>query len=552
MALRFKVLSTDKATRARCGEMETTHGRLRTPVFMPVATHATVKTLTPRQLQEIGVEAIICNAYHLALRPGEEVVKGLGGLHRFMGWPRTIATDSGGFQVFSLNSLNKVTEEGVEFRSPFTGERVFLSPERVVEIQSRLGSDIAMPLDHCVSYPCSWEEARRAMLRTHEWTRRCQVAILESPPKTWQTFNIDRANGQLLESIDRVNGQLLESIDRVNGPATWSLDSTKQALFGIVQGSVYKDLRLESARGLVELGLEGYAIGGLSVGEEKGLMLEVVGYTMEALPWDRPRYLMGVGTPEDLLEAVALGVDMFDCVLPTRNGRNGTAFTRTGRLKLLNSIHKEDSRPLEEGCQCYTCRNFSRAYLRHLLLSGEILAMTLLSLHNLYFYQRLVKDIQEALLSGTFAQFRRAFPTEQVTGNRLQVTGYTKEAADGKALNLSTVTCLLPTAFIGQAAPTPPPVFWTTLMPILMMGIILYFFILRPQRQKEQQRHEMLANLKKNDRVITAGGLHGVVTSVKEKEVVLQIDEAKDVKVRLEKDAIVSVEHKERHTEHKV
>ncbi len=348
---------------------------------MPVATHATVKALTPKQLQEIGVEAIICNAYHLALRTGEEVVKSLGGLHQFMGWPRTIATDSGGFQVFSLNNLSRVSDEGVEFRSPFTGDRVFLSPERVIEIQSSLGSDIAMPLDHCVKYPCSWEEAQQAMLRTHRWARRCHE------------FRIRGAECGVNSTFQNPNSEI----------------KNEQALFGIVQGSVYKDLRLESVRSLVELGLEGYAIGGLSVGEGKELMLEVVGYTSETLPWERPRYLMGVGTPEDLVEAVALGVDMFDCVLPTRNGRNGTTFTREGKLKILNSGYKEDPRPLEEMCQCYTCRNFSRAYLRHLFLSGEILAMTLLSLHNLYFFQRLMSDIREAILAGTFDQFRKTF-----------------------------------------------------------------------------------------------------------------------------------------------
>lgn len=381
--MRFKILGTDRNTRARCGEIETSHGRLKTPVFMPVATHATVKALTPKQLLEVGVEAIICNAYHLALRPGEGVVKEMGGLHHFTGWHRAIVTDSGGFQIFSLQSLNRVTDEGVEFRSPFTGERVSLSPEKVVEIQRSLGSDIAMPLDHCVTYPCSWEEARRAVLRTHMWAVRSRLAYT---PR----------------------------------------EDVGQALFGIIQGSVYKDLRLESVQGLVELGMEGYAIGGLSVGEGKDLMLEVVEYTAEALPWEKPRYLMGVGTPEDLLEAVALGVDMFDCVLPTRNGRNGTAFTREGRLKILNSSHKEDPRPLEEECQCYTCRNFSRAYLRHLFLSGEILAMTLLSLHNLYFFQRLIRGVQEAILAGTFTQFRKAFSTSPPTHEgRKEVTLWT-------------------------------------------------------------------------------------------------------------------------------
>lgn len=386
--MRFKILGADRETRARCGEMETPHGKVKTPLFMPVATQATVKTLTPKQLREIGTEAIICNAYHLALRPGEGVVREMGGLHRFMGWFRTIVTDSGGFQIFSRNGLSRVSDEGVEFCSPFTGERVFLSPEKVMEVQSSLGSDIAMPLDHCVTYPCSWEETRQAMLRTHRWTSRCLKASVKG--------RVDSAT-----TILQAEG--------CSGRAC----SAPQALFGIVQGGVYKDLRLESARGLVELGLEGYAVGGLSVGEGRELMLEVLEYTAEALPWERPRYLMGVGTPEDILDAVALGVDMFDCVLPTRNGRNGTVFTRKGRLKILNSRHKEDPRPLEEGCQCYACSNFSRAYLRHLFLSGEILAMTLLSLHNLYFFQHLMMDVQEAILTGNFGQFRKTFLTSQ-------------------------------------------------------------------------------------------------------------------------------------------
>ncbi|MHC4196331.1 MAG: tRNA guanosine(34) transglycosylase Tgt [Planctomycetota bacterium] len=361
--MRFRILKTDSHSKARYGEIETSHGIVKTPVFMPVGTQATVKALTPAQLLDMGTEAIICNAYHLSLRPGEQVVKAHGGLHRFMGWDRMIVTDSGGFQVFSLKNVTRVSEEGVEFASPFAGERVFFSPERVIDIQRALGSDIMMPFDHCVPYPCEWDGAKEAMLRTERWARRCVDALSEENP-------------------------------------------VGQALFGIVQGSVFKDLRLESVKRTVEMELDGYAVGGLSVGEGKHLMKEVLDYTIEHLPWDKPRYLMGVGRPEDIVDAVAKGVDMFDCVLPTRNGRNGTAFVRGGKVRLFNSAYREDQRPLDGDCDCYTCRTFSRAYLRHLFFAGEILAMTLVSLHNVHFFQELMSDAREAVLSGTFGRFK--------------------------------------------------------------------------------------------------------------------------------------------------
>ncbi|MEE9584805.1 MAG: tRNA guanosine(34) transglycosylase Tgt [Candidatus Brocadiales bacterium] len=364
--MRFRVLKKDDCSKARYGEIETPHGIVKTPVFMPVGTQATVKTLTPAQLKDLGVEAIICNAYHLSLRPGEEVVRDLGGVHRFMGWDRTVVTDSGGYQVFSLRNTIRVSEEGVEFSSPFAGERVFFSPEKVIEIQLALGSDIMMPFDHCVPYPCERDVAKEAMLRTDRWTRRCHT-----------TFSDGKQGGQ--------------------------------ALFGIVQGSVFKDLRLESVRRLGEMDLDGYAVGGLSVGEGRYLMKEVLDYTIERLPWDKPRYLMGVGLPADILDAVEKGVDMFDCVLPTRNGRNGGAFTTGGKIKLFNSVYREDQRPLDDGCSCYTCRTFSRAYLRHLFFAGEILAMTLVSLHNVHFFQEMMSDARQAVLSGTFGKFKEKF-----------------------------------------------------------------------------------------------------------------------------------------------
>lgn len=364
--MRFRILKADSRSKARYGEIETSHGIVKTPVFMPVGTQATVKALTPAQLKELGVEAVICNAYHLSLRPGEQIVKDLGGIHRFMGWDRTIVTDSGGYQVFSLKNITRISDEGVEFSSPFTGERVFFSPERVMDIQMALGSDIMMPFDQCVPYPCERDDAREAMLRTDGWTRRCLAALSTS------------------KSDDR-------------------------ALFGIVQGSVFRELRRESVERLGEMDLDGYAVGGLSVGEGRYLMNEALGYTIEKLPLDKPRYLMGVGPPVDILDAVEQGVDMFDCVLPTRNGRNGCAFTKSGKIKLFNSIYKEDQRPLDDNCDCYTCRVFSRAYLRHLFFAGEILAMTLVSLHNVHFFQEMMHNVREAVLAGAFVRFKEKF-----------------------------------------------------------------------------------------------------------------------------------------------
>ncbi len=372
--MRFRVLGTDSRSNARYGEIETGHGTIKTPVFMPVGTQATVKTLTPVQLKELGVEAIICNAYHLSLRPGQQVVKDLGGIHRFMGWDRAIATDSGGYQVFSLKNITRISEEGVEFSSPVAGEPVFFTPEKVMDIQMTLGSDIMMPFDHCVSYPCERDDAKEAMLRTSRWAGRCQAALSAHRPG-------------------------------------------KHALFGIIQGSVFKDLRLESVERLGEMDLDGYAVGGLSVGEGRYLMNEVLDYTIEKLPWDKPRYLMGVGPPADIMDAVEKGVDMFDCVLPTRNGRNGCAFTWSGKIKLFNSVYRNDQRPLDDRCGCYTCRTFSRAYLRHLFFAGEILAMTLVSLHNVYFFQEIMSGAREAILNGTFGSFKNRLVEAQEKEN---------------------------------------------------------------------------------------------------------------------------------------
>jgi len=350
----FRVIAEDPATGARAGELRTPHGVVRTPAFMPVGTQGTVKCVTPAQLRSAGVEMVLCNAYHLSLRPGDELVARAGGLHRFMGWDGPILTDSGGFQVFSLADLRRVSESGVVFRSHIDGREVFLTPERCMEIENNLGADVIMILDECPPYPTERAVARAAMERTLGWAARCRAA----------------------------HGR------------------EDQALFGIVQGCTYEDLRRECADRMAGLDFAGYGIGGLSVGEGPGLMEEMVGVTVERLPRERPRYLMGVGRPEDIAGAVGQGVDMFDCVIPTRCGRNGLAFTSGGRVKVRNQAFREDSGPLDAECGCPTCRSFSRAYLRHLLVAGEVLGMTLMSLHNIWYYMRLMERLRAAICAG--------------------------------------------------------------------------------------------------------------------------------------------------------
>ncbi len=339
---------------ARRGRITTAHGVVETPAFFPVATLGTVKALTAEQLDGTGTQGILANAYHLHLRPGEEVVEKAGGLHRFMRWGRPILTDSGGFQVFSLATLVKVEEDGVRFRSHIDGSERFVGGREATEIQRRLGADMVTCFDQCTSYPCSREDARTAVERTLRWARLCKEALGDSA----------------------------------------------QAMFGIVQGSVYPDLRVECAQRLVELDFPAYAIGGLSVGEPKEQTFEVLSRTCEHLPADRPRYLMGVGKPGDIVEAVKLGVDMFDCVLPTRNARNGSLFTREGQLRILQERFREDFGPVDQGCGCYLCANFSRAYLRHLFVSKELLGYTLATIHNVTFYQDLMAALREWAESG--------------------------------------------------------------------------------------------------------------------------------------------------------
>ncbi len=352
---------------ARSGVLNLAHGRVQTPVFMPVGTHATVKAMTPEELKEIGAQIILGNTYHLYLRPGTEVIASLGGLHGFMHWDRPILTDSGGFQVFSLGRLRKIDESGVVFSSHIDGARCSLTPEGVVDIQAALGSDIIMPLDECAPYPADRGYVAESMGRTHRWARRTKEAA--------------------------------------SGDA--------QALFGIVQGGMYPDLRRESALTLVDMGFDGYAVGGLSVGEDRELMLDMVKEAVSCLPKSAPRYLMGVGSPADMVRAVEAGIDMFDCVLPTRNARNGTLFTRRGKLVIKNSRFERDASPVDEECLCYTCRNYSRAYLRHLFMSKEILSSRLNTIHNLYYYIDLMRRMRRAVSEGKFAAFKKDFFANQ-------------------------------------------------------------------------------------------------------------------------------------------
>jgi queuine tRNA-ribosyltransferase len=361
--MEFELSGQDPRCEARLGLIKTAHGEIRTPAFMPVGTQGAVKGLLPEQIRTLGADIILGNTYHLYLRPGHELIASLGGLHTFMNWPGPILTDSGGFQIYSLAALAKISDEGASFQSHIDGSRHFLTPEKAVEIQEALGSDIMMCLDECSAYPSDREKTQKALERTSLWAKRC----LKNRKKT------DRA------------------------------------LFGIVQGGFYPDLRRRSVEEITDIGFDGYAIGGVSVGEPKELMLETLAATASLLPKERPRYLMGVGTPEDIVEGVYRGIDMFDCVMPTRSARNGLLFTNEGKVVIRNARYREDRSPIDSACDCYTCRNYSRAYLRHLYVAGEILAMTLNTIHNLRHYMRLMESIRDSIEKGGFLEFRRAF-----------------------------------------------------------------------------------------------------------------------------------------------
>ena len=359
--MKFDLIQTDGA--ARRGQLTFERGTVQTPVFMPVGTYGTVKAMTPEELRELGAEIILGNTFHLMLRPGTEIIRQHGDLHDFMHWDGPILTDSGGFQVWSLGELRKISEEGVKFSSPVDGRKVFLGPEESMAVQRELGADIVMIFDECTPYPASEAQARDSMELSLRWAQRCKLAHADNP----------------------------------------------SALFGIVQGGMYPQLREQSLRGLIDIGFDGYAIGGLSVGEPKDEMLHVLDKLKPLMPQDKPRYLMGVGTPEDIVEAVRRGVDMFDCVMPTRNARNGYLFTSTGMLRIRNSQHQSDTRPLDETCGCYTCRNYSRAYLRHLDKTGEILGSRLNTIHNLYYYQQVMKGLREAITQQQLDDFVAEF-----------------------------------------------------------------------------------------------------------------------------------------------
>ncbi len=383
MEFSFKVLKTDPSG-ARLGRLTTPHGVIDTPAFMPVGTAGTVKGLTQQALTELGVQILLGNTYHLYLRPGHQRIRELGGLHRFMSWPGAILTDSGGFQVFSLAELRKITDDGVVFRSHLDGSEHFLTPEKSIEIQQALGSDIAMVFDECIEYPADHARAAAATKRTAEWARRCRE------------YAIAPASG----------GRAAGSSGRTNAESS---TNPGQVLFAIVQGGMHADLRRESARQLLDLDFPGYAVGGLAVGEPHSLSCEMAAVATEELPKDRPRYVMGVGLPEQLADYVRRGVDMMDCVLPTRNARNGCLFTSTGRVNIRNAIYANDSRPLDERCSCMVCRTYSRAYLRHLFQANEILASILNSHHNVAFFLDIMSKIRQAIAFGELAEFSSEF-----------------------------------------------------------------------------------------------------------------------------------------------
>jgi len=366
----FTLIQQDKNSKARLGKLVTEHGEIETPAFMPVGTHATIKGLYPKDVEEAGAQIMLSNTYHLFLRPGMDVIRKAGGLHKFISWEKPILTDSGGYQVFSLALLRKLSDKGVEFQSHIDGFKHFLTPEDVVDIQVDLGSDIMMPLDECVHYPCAKDHAELAMRRTLSWAKRSRKHFLEQ---------------------------------KEGGP------TKKQMLFGIVQGATYNDLRKECAKELIDIDFDGYAVGGVSVGEPSELIYSILDSSASLLPVEKPRYAMGIGYPIDILEAVERGIDMFDCVVPTRYGRNGTAFTSRGKVVIRNAQYIEDFKTLDEECGCYVCRKFSRAYLRHLFNAQEMLGLTLLSLHNVYFFLDLARKIREAIKKGQFSDFKRDY-----------------------------------------------------------------------------------------------------------------------------------------------
>jgi queuine tRNA-ribosyltransferase len=381
----FEVLGSARDSKARRGRLTTAHGIIDTPAFMPVGTQGSVKGVSPRELRELDAQIVLGNTYHLFVRPGLDVIKHFGGLHKFMNWDGPILTDSGGYQIFSLSKLRKITEDGVEFQNHIDGARALISPEIAIEIQAALGGDIAMALDECVPYPCEYDYAAQSAEMTTRWAKRCKAANAQR-----SMLNVQRR-------------------------------TVPQLLFGIVQGATFEDLRKQSAQGIAELDFDGYAIGGVSVGEPEEEMMRAVESVEPFLPKDKPRYAMGLGTPPQLLEMIARGMDMFDCVLPTRLARNGTAFTDTGTINLKNAVFARDKRPIEENCVCPACRGFSRGYIRHLVKAEEILGLRLITLHNLHFYLELMNRARTEIERGTFDQFRKTFVADYKTRDAMVI-----------------------------------------------------------------------------------------------------------------------------------
>jgi len=394
----FELLAQDRESRARHGRLTTAHGAIETPAFVPVGTQGSVKAVSPRELRELNAPIVLGNTYHLFVRPGIEVIKHLGGLHTFMNWDRPILTDSGGYQIFSLAKLRKISEEGVQFQNHVDGTPAFISPEIAMEIQAALGSDIAMVLDECPPWPCEYDYAAKSAEMTTRWAKRC---------REWAEANAQRTADVVAAAVPSGSSE--------NPAADTAATTAKQLVFGIVQGATFEELRQRSAQAIVDLNFDGYAIGGVSVGEPEEEMIRAVESSEPLLPNDKPRYAMGLGTPPQLLEMIARGMDMFDCVLPTRLARNGTAFTSTGTLNLKNAEFARDKRPIEDSCDCTSCREFSRGYIRHLVKAEEILGLRLITLHNLHFYLDLMRQARDKIDKGTFDGFRGEFVSNYET-----------------------------------------------------------------------------------------------------------------------------------------
>jgi len=400
----FEVAATDKSTKARSGRLKTGHGLIETPAFMPVGTQGSVKAVSSRELRELNTQIVLGNTYHLFVRPGLDVIRHLGGLHSFMNWDGPILTDSGGYQIFSLAKLRKITEEGVHFQNHVDGTAAFISPEIAMEIQTALGSDIAMVLDECPPWPCDYDYAARSLELTVRWARRCKVvaaAVSAAEP--------DRPAS--LSHPQQSRGIPMRKVPVAPRDSSTPLRSVRndQLVFGIVQGATFQELRKRSAQALIEIGFDGYAIGGVSVGEPEDEMMRAVESGAQFLPENKPRYAMGLGTPPQLLELIARGMDMFDCVLPTRLARNGTAFATTGTLNLKKTEFARDKNPIEQGCGCPACRDYTRGYIRHLIKAEEILGLRLITLHNLHFYLELMRQARATIENGTFNEFRSNF-----------------------------------------------------------------------------------------------------------------------------------------------